>query len=40
MVLKQMLPLFVSGWEGSRTEFESKLRGALLQLASRKGETH
>ena len=40
MVLKQMLPLLVSGCEGSRTKSESKLRGALLQLASRKRETH
>ena len=38
MVLKQTLPLFVSGCEGSRTKSESKLRGALLQLASRKGQ--
>ena len=27
-------------WEGSRTKSESQLRGAHLQLASRKGETH
>ena len=40
MVLKQMLPLLVSGCEGSRTKSESKLRGALLQLASRKRETY
>ena len=40
MVLKQTLPLFVSGCEGSRTKSESKLRGALLQLASKKTETH
>ena len=26
--------------EGSRTKSESQLRGAHLQLASRKGETH
>ena len=26
-------------WEGSRTKSESQLRGAHLQLASRKGET-
>ena len=40
MVLKQMLFLYVSGYEGSRTKSESKLRAALFQLASRKGETH
>ena len=40
MVLKQMLPLLVSGCEGSRTKSESKLRGALLQLASRNREIH
>ena len=27
-------------WEGSRTKSESQLRGAHLQLASRKGEAH
>jgi len=35
-----MLPLFVSGCEGSRTKSESKLIGALLQLASRNREIH
>ena len=45
MVLKQM-GASVCVWEvyndreGSRTQSESKLRGALLQLASRKRETH
>ena len=39
MVLKQMAAS-VSGNEGSRTKSESKLREALLQLASRKRETH
>ena len=38
MVLKEMLLLFVSGSEGSRTKSESKLRVAILQLASRKGK--
>ena len=45
MLLKQTGASFVSGgggyndWEGSRTKSESQLRGAHLQLASRKGET-
>ena len=45
MVLKQM-GTSVCVWEvyndaeGSRTKSESQLRGAHLQLASRKGETH
>ena len=45
MVLKQM-GASVCVWEvysvreGSRTKSESKLRGALLQLALRKRETH
>ena len=39
MVLKQIVAS-VSGSEGSKTKSESKLREALLQLASRKTETH
>ena len=45
MVLKQT-GVFVcvwemyNDWEGSRTKSESQLRGAHLQLASKKGETH
>ena len=45
MVLKQ-IGVSVCVWqvyndqEGSRTKSESKLRGALLQLALRKWETH
>ena len=39
MVLKQMAAS-VSGTEGSRTKSESKLKGAMLKLASRKTETH
>ena len=34
------MPLFLSGSERSRTKSESKLRGALIQLASRNRETH
>ena len=45
MVLKQMgVSVWVwevyNDWEGSRKKSESQLRGAHLQLASRKGETH
>ena len=45
MVLKQMGASVCAWevynvWEGSRTKSESQLRGAHLQLASRKGETH
>ena len=45
MLLKQMgVSVWVwevyNDWEGSRTKSESQLRGAHLQLASRKGETH
>ena len=45
MVLKQMgasvcVWEVYNDWKESRTKSESQLRGAHLQLASRKGETH